>query len=93
MERNGQVPRREKVLALAKALQTDSRALLLAAGYMPEDTGEWRSAGTSRLFEALVPEFSICLRKITELSKDQQLEAAQFLSSYLNFLTDKRAED
>lgn len=87
MERSGHIPKRDKVLALAQALQVDADSLLLAAGYVPENPEEWRDSAASLSIPEEIPEFGRCLRKISELSKDKQLEAAQFLNSYLDVLT------
>jgi len=38
MEALGEVPRREKVLAVARALQADPNPFLVVCGYAPEET-------------------------------------------------------
>lgn len=84
MERGGHIPRREKVIALARAMEMDADALLLAAGYVPDSAERSGNASVNFLFGSFIPELRLCLCELLELSKQQQREAAGMLFSYLN---------
>ncbi|MDO5297570.1 MAG: helix-turn-helix transcriptional regulator [bacterium] len=90
MERDGHIPSREKVVALAHALQIEPSALLLAAGYSPDMPDSGISNRTVSSYCALIPELRQCLRELVGLPKKQQREAAKMLHSYLSVLAGRR---
>lgn len=86
IERDGYVPRRDKVIAIARALEVDTDRALLEAGYAPEGIPISTILGKSRLDtaqDALVPELSKCLHELIALTSAQQRKAAEFLNSFI----------
>lgn len=89
IERDGYVPRRDKVLAISKALGLDSDRSLLEAGYAPERIAISAILGKNPLDiaeDSMIPELGDCLRELVALSTIQQRKVADFLSSIISTL-------
>lgn len=95
IERDGYIPRRDKVLAIAKALNADIDRALLEAGYAPEGIAINSILGKNSLETAedlLIPELNGCLRELISLTAQQQRRVADFLSSFIYTLQSKERE-
>ncbi|MBQ7567195.1 helix-turn-helix domain-containing protein [bacterium] len=96
MERDGCVPRREKVQALAEALEINADALLLVAGYAPEqnkNSSKLSNFGSEQNSDAFVPELFECVEALLSLPKSQQRKVADFLSAYIEAISPMPAAD
>ncbi|MDO5296337.1 MAG: helix-turn-helix transcriptional regulator [bacterium] len=86
IERDGYVPKRDKVVAIARALETDIDRTLLEAGYAPESIPISTIMGKTSVEAArdvLIPELSQCLHELAALSQVQQIKVADFLSTFI----------
>ena len=95
IERDGYIPRRDKVLALAKALECDVDRTLLEAGYAPATITIGSILGKNSIEtseDVLIPELGKCLRELISLTSLQQHRVADFLSSFIYTLKFKERE-
>ena len=86
IERDGYVPKRDKVVAIARALETDIDRTLLEAGYAPESIPISTIMGKNSLETArdvLIPELCQCLHELVTLSPMQQRKAADFINTFV----------
>lgn len=86
IERDGYIPRRDKVLSLAKALETGLDETLLVAGYAPQQMPV--NVLLDRIEEdrsdaKLEPELKRCIKDLLDLSTTQQRKVAEVLTSYV----------
>jgi len=75
IERDGFVPRRDKVLSFASVLDVDSDEMLLMAGYAPSDKPLY-----SKLF---VPELFELIEKLSGLEEQEQIKANEIIRTCL----------
>ncbi|MBQ7568409.1 helix-turn-helix transcriptional regulator [bacterium] len=95
IERDGYIPKRDKVIALAKSLDLDVDRALLEAGYAPEGIAISTILSKNTLEtteDILIPELSKCLRELISLSSVQQRKVADFLNSFVYTLRYKERE-
>ena len=86
IERNGQVPRRDKVVALARALDGDLDEMLLKAGYAPENISTeavLELAGRKDDQRQLVPALHETMRELAALPEEQQQRVAEVINAYV----------
>ncbi len=87
IERDGYVPRKDKVLELARALEVDVDQTLLVAGYAPEKIS---LKDLLERLEAIHAEKSMdrelrsALREVIHLPKDKQKELGQMIMVHLH---------
>ncbi len=92
IERDGVVPRKDKVLALARALGVNEDHMLLEAGYAPESiTGTAILGRQDPEFSegTLIPDLSNTMRELYSLNQAQQQKVAELLSAYVYTLKQK----
>lgn len=93
IEREGLVPRRDKVEALAKALNAEADGLLIAAGYAPKSLSQ-RSLDCASLNELPMPkELVACVRDLAGLSWEHQCDAAHYLNIFLTSVASGKRKD
>ncbi len=94
IERDGYVPRKDKVEMIAKALEADMDQTLLTAGYAPQQmpVGMFMDKlETVKTQTDLIPELKRSIHELFELNEEQQKAAAAFMKSII--LTIKKGED
>jgi transcriptional regulator with XRE-family HTH domain len=87
IERDGYVPRKDKVLELAKALQVDVDHTLLVAGYAPEKISLKDLLDRLEAIHAeksMDRELRSALREVIHLPKDKQKELGQMIMVHLH---------
>jgi transcriptional regulator with XRE-family HTH domain len=92
IERDGYVPRKDKVLEIAKALEVDANQILLMAGYAPEGIPAkefLQKIESIRLEESFDDEMLIVLKQISTLSPKEQKKVAQMITAYVNVIKEK----
>ena len=92
MERNGCVPKREKVIALGRALRLNTDILLIVAGYAPEHVDlplAIESCGAEDSGHKIIPELSALLEDMGRLPKNKQKTLVRFLIPLLNTLSSR----
>lgn len=87
IERDGYVPRKDKVLELAKALEVDVDHTLLVAGYAPEKVSLKDLLDRLEAIHAeksMDRELRSALREVIHLPKDKQKELGQMIMVHLH---------
>jgi transcriptional regulator with XRE-family HTH domain len=87
IERDGYVPRKDKVLELAKALEVDVDHTLLVAGYAPEKVSLKDLLDRLEAIHAeksMDRELRTALREVIHLPKDKQKEVGQMIMVHLH---------
>lgn len=93
IEREGLIPRRDKVEALAKALNAEAEYLLLAAGYSPLTPGNNTTPDDYIEDSPMPKELASCLRDLSQLSWEHQCKAARFISVFLTSVAARKRHD
>ena len=92
IERDGYVPRRDKVLEIAKALQAEVDRTLLVAGFAPEKIAvkdlleKIESYKADRLLEKPL---RLAIRELFNLTPGQQRKVAEMLNAYVKTIRDQ----
>ncbi|MDQ7826288.1 MAG: helix-turn-helix transcriptional regulator [Candidatus Eremiobacteraeota bacterium] len=92
IERDGYIPRRDKVLEIAKALEVENNQILLMAGYAPEgiQVKEFLQKIDSMKFEQTFDEeMLLVLKEISALPPKEQKKVAQMITAYVNVIKEK----
>lgn len=87
IERDGYVPRKDKVLELARALEVDVDHTLLVAGYAPEKVSLKDLLDRLESLQAektMDRELRSALRELIHLSKDEQKRVGQMIMVHLH---------
>lgn len=87
IERDGYVPRKDKVLELARALEVDIDHTLLVAGYAPEKVSLKDLLDRLEAIHAeksMDRELRTALREVVHLPKDKQKELGQMIMVHLH---------
>lgn len=87
IERDGYVPRKDKVLELAKALEVDVDHTLLVAGYAPEKVSLKDLLDRLEAIHAeksMDRELRSALREVVHLPKEKQKELGQMIMVHLH---------
>lgn len=77
IERDGCVPRRDKVLSFAEILSADPDEMLLMAGYAPNNDTFINS-------KSFTPELLTLVKKLSELDSQKQTKAGEIIKSCLS---------
>lgn len=92
IERDGCVPRREKVVEIARALGVDVDQALLIAGYAPQEVElevlleRAEARKVERLAERLDPGGRRVVHLLASLPRDEQRRVAQVVEAYVQVL-------
>lgn len=92
IERDGYVPRREKVQNLSRALEVDANEILLMAGYAPDGIPPrelLQKMESNKLEESLIDEMVIALKEIGKLQPKEQKEVAKMITAFVNVMKEK----
>jgi transcriptional regulator with XRE-family HTH domain len=92
IERDGYIPRRDKVLEMAKALDLDHNQILLMAGYAPEGIQPkefLQKIESIKLEESFDDEMLQVLKEISALQPREQREVAKMIIAYVNVMKEK----
>lgn len=92
IERDGYVPRRDKVLEMSKALEVDPNQVLLMAGYAPEGIGPkefLQKIESIKLEQSFQEEMLKVLKEISALQPKEQKEVAKMITAYVNVMKEK----
>jgi transcriptional regulator with XRE-family HTH domain len=92
IERDGYVPRKDKVLEIAKALEVEANQILLMAGYAPEGIAAkeiLQKIENMKLEESFDDEMLIVLKQISTLSPIEQKSVAQMITAYVSVMKEK----
>lgn len=95
IERDGYVPKKDKVERLATALNADLDHTLLMAGYAPQQVSMsdiLSKIESVRAKEELDAELRVCIRELYTLNSSQQRKVAEVLRSYVRTLKEKEQE-
>ncbi|MBQ7501338.1 helix-turn-helix transcriptional regulator [bacterium] len=100
IEKKGVIPRRDKVIRLAEALNHDTDRALLMAGYAPEnlpaetaaDKNEPNSDGNRQdELSWLHPSLRLCISQLSKLSDSDQISAAELLEVFVRSLDQRKS--
>ena len=83
IERDGCIPRRDKLTNFAIALDVDVNELFIMAGYLPDDMSEEAKENFKTLFlgKGLCDELSVLIKKLTRLDINKQKKAADVIGA------------
>ncbi len=93
IERDGYVPRKDKVLEIARAVEADLDHTLLVAGYAPEKIPVKDLLERLEHFKSekvLDKELRASIRELFDLSSAQQKKVAEMLNAYVKTLRDQK---
>ena len=93
IERDGYVPRKDKVLEIARAVEADQDHTLLVAGYAPEKIPVKDLLDRLENFKSekvLDKELRASIRELFDLSTAQQKKVAEMLNAYVKTLRDQK---
>lgn len=93
IERDGYVPRKDKVLEIAKAIQADVDRTLLIAGYAPEKIPVKDLLEKIESYKAdkmLEKELRVAIRELFNLTPGQQKKVAEMLNAYVKTIRDQK---
>ncbi|MBI3929305.1 MAG: helix-turn-helix transcriptional regulator [Armatimonadetes bacterium] len=93
IERDGYVPRKDKVLEIAKAIQADVDRTLLVAGYAPEKIPIKELLEKIDYIKAdkmLEKELRGSIRELFNLTPGQQKKVAEMLNAYVKTIRDQK---
>ena len=91
IERDGYVPRKDKVLEIARAIQADADHTLLVAGYAPERIPVRELLDRIETFKAdkcLEKELRSSIRELFALTAGEQRKVAEMLNAYVTTIRD-----
>ena len=92
IERDGYVPRKDKVLEIARAIQADADHTLLVAGYAPERIPVRELLDRIETFKAdkcLEKELRSSIRELFTLTVGEQRKVAEMLNAYVTTIREK----
>ena len=92
IERDGYVPRKDKVLEIAKSLEVDPNQILLMAGYAPEGIQPrefLQKIENIKLEESFDDDMLRVLKEISALQPKEQREVAKMITAYVNVIKEK----
>jgi len=92
IERDGYIPRKDKVQDIARALEVDSNQILLMAGYAPDSIPPMeflQKMENIKLEESFDEEMLVVLKQISTLHPSEQKKVAQMITAYVNVIRDK----
>ena len=92
IERDGYIPRKDKVQDIARALEVDSNQILLMAGYAPDSIPPMeflQKMENIKLEESFDEEMLVVLKQISALHPSEQKKVAQMITAYVNVIRDK----
>ncbi len=95
IERDGYVPRKDKVLEIAKAIQADVDRTLLVAGYAPEKIPVKELLEKIESYKAdkmLEKELRVAIRELFNLTPGQQKKVAEMLDAYVKTIRDQKTK-
>lgn len=95
IERDGYVPRKDKVLEIAKAIQADVDRTLLVAGYAPEKIPVKDLLEKIESYKAdkmLEKELRVAIRELFNLTPGQQKKVAEMLNAYVKTIRDQKSK-
>ena len=93
IERDGYVPRKDKVLEIARAIQADVDHTLLVAGYAPERIPVRDLLERIENFKAdkcLEKELRTAIRELFNLTAGEQRKVAEMLNAYVKTIRDQK---
>ncbi len=93
IERDGYVPRKDKVLEVARALEADVDHTLLVAGYAPEKIPVkdlLERLETFKSEKVLDKELRASIRELFDLTSAQQKKVSEVLTAYVKTLKDQK---
>jgi transcriptional regulator with XRE-family HTH domain len=93
IERDGYVPRKDKVLEVARALEVDVDHTLLVAGYAPEKIPVkdlLERLETFKSEKVLDKELRASIRELFDLTSAQQKKVSEMLTAYVKTLKDQK---
>ncbi|GEM_PF-1519943 len=93
IERDGYVPRKDKVLEVARALEADVDHTLLVAGYAPEKIPVkdlLERLETFKSEKVLDKELRASIRELFDLTSAQQKKVSEMLTAYVKTLKDQK---
>lgn len=93
IERDGYVPRKDKVLEIARAVEADMDHTLLVAGYAPEKIPVKDLLDRLEHFKSekvLDKELRASIRELFDLSSAQQKKVSEMLNAYVRTLKDQK---
>lgn len=93
IERDGYVPRKDKVLEIARAIQSDVDHTLLVAGYAPEKIPVRDLLERLENFKAekvLEKELRNAIRELFNLTGSEQKKVAEMLNAYVKTIRDQK---
>ena len=93
IERDGYVPRKDKVLEIARAIQADADHTLLVAGYAPERIPVRELLDRIENFKAdkcLEKELRSSIRELFTLSIGEQRKVAEMLNAYVTTIREQK---
>lgn len=93
IERDGYVPRKDKVLEIARAIQADADHTLLVAGYAPERIPVRELLDRIENFKAdklLEKELRSSIRELFTLNIGEQRKVAEMLSAYVTTIREQK---
>jgi len=93
IERDGYVPRKDKVLEIARAVEADLDHTLLVAGYAPEKIPVKDLLERLEHFKSekvLDKELRASIRELFDLSSAQQRKVSEMLNAYVRTLRDQK---
>ncbi|MEW6284519.1 MAG: helix-turn-helix transcriptional regulator [Candidatus Eremiobacterota bacterium] len=93
IERDGYVPRKDKVLEIARAIQSDVDHTLLVAGYAPEKIPVRDLLERLENFKAekvLEKELRSAIRELFNLTASEQKKVAEMLNAYVKTIRDQK---
>ncbi|MGI5842827.1 MAG: helix-turn-helix transcriptional regulator [Candidatus Xenobium sp.] len=93
IERDGYVPRKDKVLEIARSLEAEVDHTLLVAGYAPEKIPVKDLLDRLETFKAekvLDKELRASIRELFDLTTAQQKKVSEMLTAYVKTLKDQK---
>ena len=93
IERDGYVPRKDKVLEIARAIQADADHTLLVAGYAPERIPVRELLDRIENFKAdkcLEKELRSSIRELFVLTTGEQRKVAEMLNAYVTTIREQK---
>ena len=93
IERDGYVPRKDKVLEIARAIQADADHTLLVAGYAPERIPVRELLDRIENFKAdkcLEKELRGSVRELFTLTVSEQRKVAEMLNAYVTTIREQK---
>jgi len=92
IERDGYIPRKDKVNEIARALEVETNQILIMAGYAPDGISAkefLQKIENIKFEEAFDEEMLMVLKEISTLHSREQKKVAQMITAYINVLKEK----